>query len=85
MIFAVLFSGLAVNMGHEDVSSVTFQCPECYTVISGNNMEISATAAGRVDGNYYLNDVVFSYSKDGIDGKQLEPVISGLNLEGGKM
>ncbi|MBB6401560.1 hypothetical protein HNP92_000845 [Methanococcus maripaludis] len=67
MIFAVLFSGIATNMGHEDVSSVTFQCPECYTIISGNNAEISATAAGRVDGNYYLNDVEFSYSKDGID------------------
>lgn len=71
MIFAVLFSGIAVNMGHEDVASVTFQCPECYSVISGDTTTISATAAGRVDGNYYLNDVVFSYSTDGNDWKTI--------------
>jgi len=64
-IFIVIFSGIAINMGHEEVSSVTFVCPECYGIISGNNTTISANVAGRVDGNYYLNDVVFSYSEDG--------------------
>jgi hypothetical protein len=70
-IFIVLFSGIAINMGHEeDISSITFVYPEEYGLISGN-ITISADVASRVDGNYYLSNVLFKYSVDGSDEKTI--------------
>jgi len=77
VITIVLFSGIAMNLGHEETASVTFLSPEEYDIVSGG-YEVKANVAGRVDGNYFLENVVFSYSENRIDWIEIENYYVGL-------
>lgn len=80
----VLFSGISMNLGHEETSSVTFLSPEEYDIVSGV-CNIEADVVYRVDGNYYLDNVNFSYSNDMANWITIEKIFVELDPDRGEL